>query len=438
MMKYRYLWLLIVAAFLLRLVLAFSHQSIEIDGVYYARMGENLWSGHGLVDVEGRVNTVFMALYPVLLGLVNLVVGNLEFAARFVAVVFGALLIIPVFFIARRLFSEKVAWFAAGLTVVYPALSYIASIAYVDALFLFLLFMALWCSLMVVDRPREWTWWSIMAFFSALSYLCRPESLLFFVLWGVVLFFLLEKRLVVRRWLVMLVIFVVVMLPYVLLVYQSTGDVSLSSKGFVIYKFRSFEPFSPAYESNIFGLNTAKDDILLNPYTVKGSLVGEILAHPAVFLERYTSSLLREVFLTLPMLFPLVFLSLLGLWLVRRDRRQWLLVSVVLLPLVFYPVFWVEARYLLVVLPILFMWCGVAWFWLAHRFKKLPWRLALVVLFLVLLVANVFAHQLVDKRFEKADPPVNHKEAGLWLHSQGSALRVMERKPWVSFYSGGL
>ena len=61
-----------------------------------------------------------------------------------------------------------------------------------------------------------------------------------------------------------------------------------------------------------------------------------------------------------------------------------------------------------------------------------------IVLIICSAVGNVFANHLIDSRFEKVDPPIEQKLAGVWVKDHyPSGVRIMERKPWMSFYSGG-
>ncbi len=106
-------------------------------------------------------------------------------------------------------------------------------------------------------------------------------------------------------------------------------------------------------------------------------------------------------------------------------------------PLLLFPFFWVVSRYFLVIVPLLMIAAAKGIVQLGDRYgKKVLWLL-IIVFVLFSLVGNVLANQLVDHRFEKLDPPVEQKVAGEWLKDHYPAARVMERKPWVSFYSGG-
>ncbi|MDO8555705.1 MAG: glycosyltransferase family 39 protein [Nanoarchaeota archaeon] len=443
-MKTRYwLLLLVVVALGIRLLLLSTQHTVEIDGAYYVRMGQNLFAGRGLVDIEGHVNTVFMPLYPILIGSVDLLIHDGELSARLLSILFGVLLIFPVFLLGKDLYGRIAGLLAAGMVAIYPALAYISTITYTDSLFLFLI-----TSFFVVAfraaESKKVKYIVAAAVLIVLSYLCRPEAL------GFIPFFFVyaawRQQWSWKCWVGSIVFFGVLLLvllaPYFIWVYHATGDVSLSSKGLVIYKFRSYEPFSPEYEQNIFGVNAAKDDILLNPYVVKGSLVQEILRYPEVFILRYCSGFFKQLYWVLPKLFPFIIFSFAVLlfrkWKLEGYHRELFLGLMLVFPLLFYPIFWVEARYLLVLLPLLMVAAAKGVLQLADHFgQKVLW-LFIVLLMACSLVGNVFAVHLIDGRFEKLDPPLEQKAAGLWVQEHYTNPRVMERKPWVSFYSGGI
>ncbi len=441
-MRSRWVWILVGIALVLRLLLLTFHETVEIDGVYYITMGKNFIQGNGLRDIEGNINTVFMPLYPIFTGVVSLIVSNGELAARLISIIFGALLILPVYGLARRIYDQKVALIAAAITAVYPALTYISSITYADSLYLFLITSAMYTGYRALQSGVLKEYIATAVLYS-LAYLTRPEGWLYILLTA--LYVLWHKR---EQWkkaikpaATVLIVACLVVLPYLAFVYTQSGDLSLSSKGYVIYKFRAYQPFSEEYEKNIFGLNEAKDDILLNPYKVRGSFVKEVIAQSDVFLLRYITNLVREIYIVIPKVFPFIIFSLFAFALRSWNKDEWkkesYLLMLVAYPILFYPLFWVEARYLLPILPIVILWAGKGIVQIAERWKsiKISWMITGIIL--VSLLGNIFANHLIDSRFEKINPPVEHKQAGLWVKEQYMHPRIMERKPWVSFYGGG-
>ncbi len=442
-MRLRWIWVLFAVALVLRLSMLSLHQAVEIDGVYYISMGENFIHGNSLTDIEGNINTTFMPFYPILIGVLSFLIKNGELAARLISVIFGALLVFPVYALARKFYNEKIALISSIIAAFYPALSYISTVTYADSLYLFLITSAMYYGYLALHSDKI-KYYVLAGILFSLSYLARPEGWVYIPLVAAyILWYNREhwKR-AVKPVISLLIIALLIVIPYLTFVYMQTDSISLSSKGYVIYKFRSYEPFSQEYESNIFGLNKEKDDILLNPYKVKGSLVKEILANSQEFILRYFSSLFRELYLVIPKLFPLVIFSLFAFLFRKISKEEWkneiYFLILVAYPIFFYPIFWVEARYMLPIIPILSIWAGKGIVQITQCWKKIPLGLIMAVIIIFSLIGNMFANQLVDSRFEKINPPVEQRQAGLWVKENYDHPRIMERKPWVSFYGNGI
>lgn len=439
-MKFNKLLWIFVLALLVRIFMLGMHDTIEIDGVYYATIGKNLVEGNGYIDIEGNVNTVFTPLYPILIGVSNLILNNLELSARIIAAIFGALLVFPVYLLAKRFYNKRTALISAIIISIYPALTYISTITYSDALYLFLVYNMAYFGYMALEENKT-KFYALTGLFIGLSYLTRPEAAAYAGILTLLIFFWSKNNMKskIKNVMILLLVFLIIISPYLGFVYSQTESLSLSGKGYVIYKFREYVPFTQEYEKNIFSLNEAKDDITLNPYTTNGSLFNEIMNNLPVFLNRYFSGLFREIYLIIPFLFPFVVLSLISFirkWNRKELKKELYLFAIIAYPILFYPIFWVESRYMLSILPILIIWASKGILKIEKRFdsKKIT-TLIIAIIFAFSFIGNVFANDLVDKRFEKQDPPIEHKEAGLWLKEKYPNSLVIERKPWVSFYS---
>src|SRR3989344_6043335 len=175
MQSSKWAWILVGIALVIRLLMLTLHQAVEIDGAYYIAMGENFIHGNGLKDIEGNVNTVFMPLYPILVGIISFLIKNGEMAARLISVIFGALLVLPVYGLAKRFYNEKIALLAALIIAVYPALAYISTIAYADSLYIFLITSAMYFGYQSLQTGKARHYLATGACFS-LAYLARPEG----------------------------------------------------------------------------------------------------------------------------------------------------------------------------------------------------------------------------------------------------------------------
>src|SRR5215831_7884716 len=133
---------LVVGTVLLRIgaVLTFP-RVIKWDEPAYLLLGRNLLTGEGFTT--GLYPELhFAPFYPVVSGILYLLVGDFEWASNLAYALFGGLLLIPVFSIARRTCGEQTAWLACTFLAIFPALT--VSVLYwgtmTEPLYLFLIY----------------------------------------------------------------------------------------------------------------------------------------------------------------------------------------------------------------------------------------------------------------------------------------------------------
>ncbi|HEX7122721.1 MAG TPA: hypothetical protein VF178_10165, partial [Gemmatimonadaceae bacterium] len=108
------LTLLAISALAIRLVIFAARGAfIGFDEGYYLLLARNLWSGHGYT-LNGLPHVVFSPLYPVLTGGLARLTGDLIWAGRLVSAIASAALVIPTFYLARRIADERSAWIASA------------------------------------------------------------------------------------------------------------------------------------------------------------------------------------------------------------------------------------------------------------------------------------------------------------------------------------
>lgn len=117
-----------------------------------ARFGETFYDGHGYILIargllEGRFATPYISpgilfhhdfLYPAAIAAAGLWIEDLAAAARVVNVLAGALLVLPVYGLARDVFGRSAAAFAAALVVFHPTLVTWSANAYSEPLYVLL------------------------------------------------------------------------------------------------------------------------------------------------------------------------------------------------------------------------------------------------------------------------------------------------------------
>src|SRR5882724_7678849 len=206
--------------------------TIESEGAEYARIAENLRNGVGyvgLVTPGSQLN--FNPLFPLLIAGTSFLTHNYELAGRLVALIMGALLPLPVFGIASRLFNRRVGFIAALLALLHPLLVHLSFTVFSEGPYTTLLLSAVYLALRALDNPSIKRWALVGGAFG-LSYLVRAEATAGFAI--AVLFALsaTEGNLTVRRKraAAAVLVFAALAVPEVIFIYKSTGEVHLEGK----------------------------------------------------------------------------------------------------------------------------------------------------------------------------------------------------------------
>ncbi len=180
----RRVWAICGAALVLRLVLLLVRGDyIVYDEGYYLLLAESLRHGHGFA-LNGLPHVALSPLQPLLVaGLTFVGVGAIT-ASRLLAATAGALLVIPVMFLARRWFCERAALAAGAFVAVSPGLLtflpffpgerwnlYFGS----EPLFLLSGVSAVAVAVRAAD-DGGWRWWIALGALLAGAYLTRLEG----------------------------------------------------------------------------------------------------------------------------------------------------------------------------------------------------------------------------------------------------------------------
>ena len=397
------LLILIVLALLIRIFIFQTQKVIETDGPYYAEIGKNLISGNGYIDIEGNLNLLLTPLYPILIGLLSFIIKNLELSARLISIVFGSLLIIPVYLIAKKFYGKKIGYLGALFIALYPPLVYISTITYTDSLYLFLLFTSLYIGWLALTENKM-KLYLVLGLMLGLTYLTRPEGVFYVILFSVLIILKFIKTLKINikkiffSILLLLFGFLIISSPFILFLHNNTGKWSLSEKTDVVFEFREKELYSLEYEEANFGLSEDGKSLKLSPYdtTVKKSMLSVILSDPNSVIKRYAKNIYIENSRIIPSLFPFIFIIIIAIgifgssWDKENYKKELFLIILSLYPLLLYPLFWVEERYLLPITPIFIIWLAKGSIELSNWAKKTLNNLAINLLLYALLPGLIF------------------------------------------------
>jgi 4-amino-4-deoxy-L-arabinose transferase-like glycosyltransferase len=452
------------------------------DEPFYLWLGRNWLTGQGY-SFTGYPDVHHTPMYPLLSGLFylltrHLVIGEangMELASDICYVLFGILLVIPIYLLTKEMYGRRAAVVSAGLVAIYPAISTAPLFwgTLTEPPYYFFVYTGLLMVLLAMRRERGVSpsagrgWWAFLlaGMFFGLAYLTRPEAIAYVAVGGVVvaLVRLFEKRLLKRATWISLIIyltgFLLFFLPYVYYVYRETGSWMVSEKAGVTFVtgIGLSESNTAAFDQATWGLDsTGLEVFFFSRESYHVNMMDVIRAYPSQFVKLVSRNVRRFVSGLLSLeLFSYYLLPLMGVaffktaWDKRRSKGELLLLAS-LTPVMVFLLFFIQDRYIATLLPTLVIWLGLGAYelgvWLCdtvanlleHRALRRFWRgvltalpTLLLVLFLAVLQPRVIAQYTSTGSFR-----IEHKTVGLWLRDNIPPNSViMSRYPAIAFYA---
>lgn len=237
----RYVWLLALAAVLLRIVLLLGRGDyLAFDEGWYLLLARSLFTGDGY-SLIGLPHVALSPLFPILAGAVGTVLNSWVWGGRLVGAVASGLLVVPAWAVFRRLAPARTAFIAAGLVAVLPSLApfvvpfWIGADLWVGAepLLHLLLYtgLALWLR---ADEEGRGLMWFLTGGAFGLAFLARPEAIIAWGLLGLAALATAARRRAPRQVggaALMGFAFLLVAAPYWTYLHQVTGQWSLTGRG---------------------------------------------------------------------------------------------------------------------------------------------------------------------------------------------------------------
>ena len=313
------------------------------DEPFYLWLGRNWLTGRGY-SFTGYSDVHHTPMYPLLSGLFYLVTHNLELASDICYVLFGVLLIIPIYLLAREMYGRGAGYASAALLAIYPAIATAPAFwgTLTEPPYYFFVYTGLWMVLLAMRQERA-LFYALAGICFGAAYLTRPEAIAYVAVAGVVLALvkLSERKLLKHATLVGLALyavgFLLFFMPYAYYVYRETGSWMVSEKAGVTFVtgLGLSEGNTKAFDEATWGLDsTGREVFFISRESYDVSMVDAILAYPTEFAQllvrnvsRFVGSLLSSRML------PIYLLPLMGLaffkvaWDTVRAKGELLLLS---------------------------------------------------------------------------------------------------------------
>jgi 4-amino-4-deoxy-L-arabinose transferase-like glycosyltransferase len=418
---------LLVFALLLRIPLLSFPEVIHNDGTEYIRHANQMLSG----DWTGGKSP---PLYPFLILLGHSLVQNYEMGGILVSVIFGSLIVLPLFYLGKAILNEKVGILSALLVAVHPFLYMSSGSVLTESTYNFFLATSVLFGWYAFTKGR-FSYILFFSFFTTLAYLTRPEAIGFlfvFSLWVLVINPPDETRQRTKRVGIIVVAvfgFLVFSSPYLIQIRKETGRWGISKKASVSIGSFSEEESAPSIE-------TIKK---------RGITLSSFIKNPLPVLGKVGVGFFQSVYKFQQVCNPILFLLMgFGLILIFAEKNHYRLKGSFYLISYFifffglvFPFFWVTRRYTSQMISVSIPWaafgCLGAMEWIDKRFAGKQRQIPISALLFLLLLAVLFIQGRV---IHPREHRLIQREVGLWMKGHLPAgAKVMSPLPQEAFYA---
>ena len=425
---WKILFLILVLAFCLRIFLIIYPEVIHNDGTEYIRHAKQILSG----DWTGGKAP---PLYPFLIVMAHSMVQNYELAGILVSLLFGSFIVLPVFYLGRSIFNEKVGILSSLLAAVHPWLYMSSGSVLTESTYHFLLATSVLFSWNAF-RGGRWIHITLFSLFTSFAYLTRPEAIGFpfvFAVWVLLVNPPDEKRPWIRKVGIIIVAtlsFLAFSSPYLIQIRKETGRWEISKKASVSIGSFSEEESAPSIET-IKKRGMTLSSLVRNPFPVLGKVGVGFIQSLYKFQQVYN-----------PVLFLLAVLGWILMFAEKnrfRLKGSYYLISyfIFFFGLVL-PFFWITRRYTSQLISIAIPWAAFGYLgtmeWVDKRCAG-KWRPISIsaVLFFLLLASLFIQGRVVHSREHR----FIQREVGFWMRDHlPKGAKVMSPLPQEAFYAG--
>ena len=472
--NFLFLTVVILLAVGFRLFLMRYRFAASFDEVNYLKLA----ASGAIKGFSHVLHPYWSPFFPFCVGCFSKIIHNFELSGRLLSILCGVFVLIPVFFFTQLHFNKKVARYSILLLAFYPSLAFFNTEVMSESLYTLLIISGIvlgWFALV----KRSWLLGFVVGFLFGLSYLTRPEGiggLIVFVIISLLLaIFVLFQRKSYRVLLIpfaAILAFIFVATPYIIYLHKTSGEWTISARGKALQEAEAivFTRKQNNHRDIYQSLSDDNKEVLSDEVFHLGNFLQVnrqrkkpvVKITPILLVKKYAKNFYKILNTTIPQVFSLIFfiLAIIGFfseaWSKERAVRESYLLSYLIFSwFLVIPLFHVNPRYLLPLLPICFVWVGkgsekfLGWIKMSLEQlfnlsnKKLYKELSIGVFLLIILI-GIFLPELgriVTRNPWSTDyyaDPVGQKAAGLWLkkHSLKTPPVIMSRYHTVDFYAG--
>lgn len=455
---------LAVIALLLRLAWGgFVATTVENEGSYYARIGQNLAHGRGYLGIrEQGLQLLYPPLFPLLIAAQNVVGIPADIAGRIISALAGAAFVLVAFLLADRLYGPRLGMLAALLAALHPLLVVFGAAVLTEMTYLALLWTGVYFVFRTRDRQDIASALLAGAMFG-LAYLTRPEAMLIPVIAvGWLLIFAPSNRsFAMKQSLALVAVFALLAAPYVAFLTIEIGHVRFEAKtpegrmfSKLVAEGMSIQQIYHGIDPDLteHGLSMISNlQVIQEAHFSTHDILGSMVRASKSNFPHFLSELGGGLYFGNPVLFGLAMLGIFGMaW--NRDQLacQLLIIAVsatAILALTSWP-FWHE-RFQFPLCAAFILWGagGLAVFasWVSNTLRNAGVNESnaqqLGRVFVVLAVTSIIGLSVSGIRHldEVSDgwELKSGKQVGLWLRTLSPPPRhIADTGPTTAFYSG--
>jgi len=433
---YLILFLIFVCAFLLRLRIALLRPAVfGIDGMRYFLISQkkSLFEAH------------FPPFYPLLIRYAYFIVNKPEFAVRLVSVIFGSLLIFPVYFLANAMAGTRntnnheipiFPLFTSALVAIYPKLIDFTSDMFSESVYIFfttVIFCFIWIFL---QKELQDIYCILAGIITGLAYLTRHEGVTLLFCFAII-FFIKKKfsRDYFKKILLVFLGFLIVAFPYIKFLSTTMKGVSFSGKA-----MRYLLLSEKDYFQKMYGLSKDKTKLKRETDEFNLSVTTYLLRYPfKVFMRMYKNFRLLYTRLMAQLVQPilLVFAGAFFMYIaiVRKISIHLQFMLFIFLQIIFLLPGIVLERFYLFILPVFIIY-GIAGLFIFFDCLVKNRKVKILAMVFILII-SVFYSLNLDRHFERHEYDLSHKEFAIFLKELVSPHeKIMVRTSVAPYYAG--